>query len=383
MDKAPSFFNPISTPHAELVRNIQEMMSKIVRETYEVPETCSSSTDLAGTIFSIAGEMCALDLAQMKELDTEVQRFMEVRHKEAILTSQYLFYDILAMIGTNPSISYIKTLIESDKIPRQYAPDIIESALKSTRTPTPELFNLVFTMIKSLKTKSPQLFAVSAVTFSDLLHRACVNPSSMVAQFPVHVYGNFCSPETPFIEDQYIPYLESQIQGGGPGAKSDKIVVINALGKTGHYRAVDSLVKVIEGTPASETMVRSLAVYALKRAAVQYPSKVKPILMSIINNPGMDYVFDQVMNKLGLKETASPEVSAELKKIEQKLQIKPRVMPEPELSMKVKFMGLERIFSLDSKFYMETIQKVAEKLRSSPKSCLTDFPSNTPRPELH
>uniref|UniRef100_A0A0K2UPJ9 Uncharacterized protein n=1 Tax=Lepeophtheirus salmonis TaxID=72036 RepID=A0A0K2UPJ9_LEPSM len=506
MDTAPTLLYPISLSKPELIRDVQEMMSKIVRETYEVPESCSSSSDLAGYIVSIAEALRPLSLTELKELDTEVHRFMEVRDKEAILTSQYLFYDILAMVGTNPSISYIKQLIGSDKIPIQYAPDVLESALRNIKTPTPELFNLVFTMVKTLKAKSPQLYYVSTVSFSDLLHRACINPSSMVAQFPVHVYGNFCNPETPFIKDQYITFLESQIQGGSQGSKSEKVVLINALGKLGHYKAVSTLVKVIQGKVSQEPMIRSLAVYALKRTAMQYPAKVKPILMSIINNPGehpevriaavsvlpfsspsttelqkialrtwfepskqvtsfiystlkslrttqvpelmqfrnkvksvipmvrrthsgiqfshnihmstfldylkivannkleivntpesmlpakisfsedwinrsmrikglsfslysqgMDYVFEKMMTHLGLKESPSPIVTSELQKITQKLQITPRTLQEPELNLKIKFMGLERIFSLDSKFYMETIQKVTEKLRSSPQ----------------
>ncbi|CAB4065733.1 unnamed protein product [Lepeophtheirus salmonis] len=326
----------------------------------------------------------------------------------------------------------MEQLIGSDKIPIQYAPDVLESALRNIKTPTPELFNLVFTMVKTLKAKSPQLYYVSTVSFSDLLHRACINPSSMVAQFPVHVYGNFFK-------------FKEVLKDPNP----KKVVLINALGKLGHYKAVSTLVKVIQAlstTLGEHPEVRIAAVSVLPFSSpsttelqkialrtwfepskqvtsfiystlkslrttqvpelMQFRNKVKSVIpmvrrthsgiqfshnihmstfldylkivannkLEIVNTPesilysqGMDYVFEKMMTHLGLKESPSPIVTSELQKITQKLQITPRTLQEPELNLKIKFMGLERIFSLDSKFYMETIQKVTEKLRSSPQ----------------
>jgi hypothetical protein len=46
---------------------------------------------------------------------------------------------------------------------------------------------------------------------SDLLYRACVHPVRRVTEFPVGIYGHFCSKDASGIVEHWIPFLESEL----------------------------------------------------------------------------------------------------------------------------------------------------------------------------
>ena len=62
-----------------------------------------------------------------------------------------------------------------------------------------------------------------------------------------------------------------------------KLNIITSIGKLGHLKAVEVLKPIITNVQYNE-MVRSLAIYSLKRVAILEPAQVRPILMSIIEN---------------------------------------------------------------------------------------------------
>ena len=63
------------------------------------------------------------------------------------------------------------------------------------------------------------------------------------------------------------------------------MVAVTALGKLGHLDSAKILVDIAQRTEQEEPMLRSLAVYSMKPVSKTYPDAIKPVLLSIINNP--------------------------------------------------------------------------------------------------
>merc|ERR1711874_195193 len=98
--------------------------------------------------------------------------------------------------------------------------------------------------------------------------------------FPVRVYGEFCTPASePMV--QWIEFLKQELVA--EQNQQIKLNIVTAIGKLGHVKTVEILKPIITNVQYNE-MVRSLAIYSLKRVAVLEPAHVKPILTSIIEN---------------------------------------------------------------------------------------------------
>ena len=148
-------------------------------------------------------------------------------------------------------------------------------------------------MIQSNTVKSnKQLFTSSMLQLSNLFYHAYVNPSSMVNNFPVKVFGIFGTKESQVLTEKFIPFLVEEIER--TESEHVRLSAILALGKTGHLKGLKTLVKEIEqasiqlNSATKVSMIearRSIAVNALKRIAKMNPTEIRPILMSIIVNP--------------------------------------------------------------------------------------------------
>jgi hypothetical protein len=133
------------------------------------------------------------------------------------------------------------------------------------------------------------LFRIGMVQMSQLFHRACVHPVRRMMEFPINIFGHFCSKDSSVITEEWIPFLESELKRAATTKNEtnehDKLVVISALGKLGHLKGFHLLTKVVEGKISQSPMVRSVAVYSLKDIIKLNPDLVKPILLSLIDNP--------------------------------------------------------------------------------------------------
>ena len=148
-------------------------------------------------------------------------------------------------------------------------------------------------MIQSSTVRSnKQLFTSSMLQLSTLFYHAYVNPSTMVNNFPVKVFGVFGTKESHVLTEKFVPFLAEEIER--TESEHVRLSAILALGKTGHLKGLKTLVKEIERASLQTTSAtkvtmtearRTIATYALKRIAKMNPTEIRPILMSIIVNP--------------------------------------------------------------------------------------------------
>lgn len=274
---------PSPMPFDQLKEKVVREITKVSHQIFWSPDSCASKSDISGRVSTVAIYLRPLSLDQLKTINNELQR--QASSSRNAETVQQLWLDLLAMTGSNPAVSLIKHKIQNREVQNNYQLSrVLQSTLRSVRTPTKELLKEMLELVKEIRSqKNVHAFNVGIIQLANLVHEACIEPTDRVNRFPVRVYGRFCTEESEIVTRDIIPYLTKSINE--VNRESERLVLMAALGKIGHKDIMMPMVKIIEGKLSKSPMVRSVAVYSLKRLAKIEPTLVKPVLLQIIDNP--------------------------------------------------------------------------------------------------
>merc|ERR1711970_1403808 len=279
----------LSLPKEKIIPQILEQVQKMAREVYQSPESCSSKSDLAGKLSLLSLHMRSLDLVELEQLESKI---VTASRSTGLKSMEKIFYDILSLVGTNPSTMLVIKKVKEGSLPTPVLIKVVSLALRNVRYPTQELMEELVNMIQSSAVKSNKmLYTSSMLQLSNLFYHAYVNPTTMRNNFPTKVFGVFGTKESEVLTGKFIPLLVEEIEQ--TESEHVRLSAILALGKTGHLKGLKTLVKVIEHVEGSipatkESMIearRTIAVNSLKRVVKMNPTEMRPILMSIIVNP--------------------------------------------------------------------------------------------------
>merc|ERR1711962_1050424 len=280
----------LSLPKEKIIPQILEQIQKMAREVYQSPESCASKSDVAGKLSVLSLYMRSLSLSELEQLESKI---LAASRSTGMKTVEQIFYDILPLVGTNPSTMLVIKKVKEGSLPITLLTKIVSYTIRNIRYPTQELMEELVKMIKSTAVRSnKQLYTSSMLQLSNLFYHAYINPVTIRNNFPTKVYGVFGTKESPVLTEQFIPFLIEEIER--TGSEHVRLSAILALGKTGHLKGLQTLTKGIERivpvtfAPTMITKVeagRTIAVNALKRVAKMNPTEIRPILISIIINP--------------------------------------------------------------------------------------------------
>jgi len=280
----------LSLPKEKIIPQIWEQIQKMAREVYQSPESCASKSDVAGKMSILSLYMRSLSLSELELLESKI---LAAAESTGMKTIKQIFYEILPLVGTNPSAMLVIKKVKEGSLPMPLLTKIVSYTIRNIRYPTQELMEELIKMIKSTNVKAhKQLYTSSLLQVSNLFYHAYVNPITIRNNFPTKVYGVFGTKESPVLTEQLIPFLVEEIER--TDSEHVRLSAILALGKTGHLKVLKPLIKVIERivpVTSAPTMItktearRTIAVNALKRVAKMNPTEIRPILMSIIVNP--------------------------------------------------------------------------------------------------
>ncbi len=281
---------PSQVPFEDLTHQFVPELIKVVRIFFKVNEDDTCKKDISGILSMLSYNLRPLSYEQIKQLEKIVlsASIPSGIKKELVLA---IFYDVVAMSGSNPALIVIKDVVENTStstISVQIKSRIILTALRSSFTPTHELMNEMFEMIKKFETNKEYLsvYTNGLIGLTNMVYSACINPLTSVSSYPVRIYGRFCSPESSFVTDELIPYLARQLKSHESDPHQiKKLIFISALGKIGHKKALIPIVQVIDNSTFQSPMTRTLAVQSLKRIARQEPTLTRRILLALIDNP--------------------------------------------------------------------------------------------------
>jgi hypothetical protein len=281
---APKMMLDITISKPEIIKKVLLQIETISTMMFMSPESCPEQGDVAGQLNVIAKVLRTLSYDDLKEVESKIMSklnaYPDVNMKK---TLKHLFYDGISMVGTNPAVMLVKERVKDFLTTDRYlALKMLQTTLVSIRTPTPELLKELVTLIKHdfkpLSAQEPTLYNVATLQVTKLVHKACICPLRENS-YPIKIYGPFCTPESPIVME-FIKFLEQELEQQTPEIRLN---MITALGKLGHIESVKVLSKIISKKTFSP-MVRSLAVYGLKKVARIQPTVVRPLLLTIIDN---------------------------------------------------------------------------------------------------
>jgi hypothetical protein len=199
---APKMLVSVNMNKQEVAHQVVQELHKVAQEIFESPESCSSKGDVAGHLAVIAKALRPLSFDDLKYVESQLESQMSSVKSSTQKALKSLFYDVVAMMGTNPAVMLVKErLRESSRyqIDTYTAKKMIQSTFIAVKTPTRELLHELVTLVKDdLKHQAKQdckihLYNIGLVHMSNLLYRACINPESRITEFPSRIYGPFCS----------------------------------------------------------------------------------------------------------------------------------------------------------------------------------------------
>jgi len=271
--EAPVSLIPVKLSTENIIREVIEELKKVAREVYQSPESCGCQSDLAAILTSVTKSLRTLSLSSLEELESKVIEESRSGYK----TIEEIFYDVLSNVGTNPSIMLVIRKVETGSLPTPILLKVVSQSIRNVRFPTQKLLGKLVQMVQSQTVRSNKpLLTTSLLSLSNLFYHAYVNPITRISQFPTKVYGIFGTERSTILSEEYIPFLISQLRENE--SRYIRLAVISALGKLGHIKVLEPLVKV-------EESLKPVAMLSLKRIAKLNPTTVRPILMSIITNP--------------------------------------------------------------------------------------------------
>ena len=286
LEEAPKTLIPSGVQSSEIISQVVSQMKAIATKVFESPESCTAELDVSGKLLTVSKLMQGLSLREIEQVWTQTLAGVAQQNKQA---AKHLIIDTAAMVGTNPATMFVLKKIDASEIGAIKATVNIQSAMKSIRTPTKEIVSEILRIVKQWKNGSnmdkKKLLTPALLQLSNLVFNAYVNPSTMVSNYPVRIYGIFGTQDSPVIND-YISFLKQWLEESEQDPKRTmKPVIITALGKLGLLDATKPLLKVAQGLKGEEPMYRALAVNSLRRAAIRYPRELRAVLLAIINNP--------------------------------------------------------------------------------------------------
>merc|ERR1711970_239126 len=299
----------LSLPKEKIIPQILDQIQKMAREVYQSPESCASKGDLAGKLSVLSLHMRSLNLSELEQLESKI---VTASRSTGMKSMEQIFYDILSLVGTNPSTMLVVKKVKEGALPIALLTKLVSYTIRNIRYPTQELMEELIKMIQSANVKAhKQLYTSAMLQMSNLIYHAYVNPTTMRNNFPTKVFGVFGTKESRVLTEKFIPFLVEEVER--TESVHVRLTAILALGKTGHLKGLKTLVKEIDhiapalggqgpdicghscymnllktATPDMLTKVqarRVIAVNALKRIAKMNPTEIRPILMSIIVNP--------------------------------------------------------------------------------------------------
>ena len=97
------------------------------------------------------------------------------------------FLDLLSICATNPCLKYIIEAAKEDKLTGESGAWILSNAIRSVKTPTEELLKELTDLVKAIEHNTKMQSAL-ILSLSNLVYKACIDPSSSVYNYPVKTY---------------------------------------------------------------------------------------------------------------------------------------------------------------------------------------------------
>jgi len=210
-----------------------------------------------------------------------------------------IFWDLMSVVGTNPSFMFMKKLITDGDAPSVKIKDFLTRLSYHIKMPSKSLFDEYVNLCKSDKIQTNQVYRrLCSLPLASLIHQHCAKPHSKYLRLQQEGANataykkaqNTCQIAT---AEEYFSRLVNAI-GSAPSSSSssldpelsigDKMFNIKMAGELGVKPSIDYLMEIVRNKEEHPSL-RAAAMWNLNKVARIYPSQVKQL--------AVPYYYDQ------------------------------------------------------------------------------------------
>jgi hypothetical protein len=275
-----------------LMREIVDDLMKHGKESLAEKETLSKMTVVCKI----------LRYWKYDDIETMYKKIANKKTTEEDRWFHHVFLNCVCIAGTNPNIKFIFDLITKNVIVGEHACQMLMTLPMYIRTPTKELLHEYFKLVKTLPTElgKRQVKTTAILSFTTLIHQACVNTNIRNTRYPVHVYGTFCDDK--FVHDEFLEFFIKELEKIIFTEDTEvnmhwKVVYLTAIGNIGHPGVIPLVQKCMDNIV--NPFIKVKAVFALKHMIVsrQCQNIPKDAKVHPIDRDCCDIVTDKVVTK--------------------------------------------------------------------------------------
>merc|ERR1712029_665708 len=276
----------------EITKLFKEVMAVIRAESSSLPLT---ESEVNMRILTAVRGMTTLETVE--EIQGLYTTLVSGLNPEQIETMKQLFIDTIVMTGTPQSIEFFAKMVREGKVSQTEISSFFMFLPRYIMTPTQKVLKGLFKLVTEVETitKVPTTYSLAITSLSQLVQSACI-AESRITSFPVHVFGEFCTPESEIVQEVLIPYLARTLHKTPQTKMEEEVRNIHlvALGLIRHKNVIPELTPVIDSRLSVSTSTvegsrnsaaRVLAVWSLMSVGYQNPHLVIPVLTNVFTNP--------------------------------------------------------------------------------------------------
>jgi len=276
---------------------MREIVDDLMRKTRH-DETIADKE----TLSKISTVVKILRFWKYDDIQTMYKKIADRKTTDEEKTCHHVFLNTIAMAGTNPCVKFLIDLIHNRTIIGEPASQILMTLPMYIRTPTRELLKEYFKLIQVLPMEigHRQAKTTAILSFSTLLHQACVNTNIRNTRYPVQIYGTFCDEK--FVQEEFLDYFIKELEKIIYTDNTDhnmhwKVVYLNALENIGHPAVIPFVQKLMDNL--INPFIKVKAVYVLKHLIVSRSNQnlKEDVNVHGVDRNSIDCLTDEVIEK--------------------------------------------------------------------------------------
>ncbi|CAG9759825.1 unnamed protein product [Ceutorhynchus assimilis] len=266
----------------DLKQNVEKLVKEMSEEVQEPEKILKESTLNKYTM------LCNLvRLMDKEEIESVAQKMYTQKQQEDERQAWEIYRDAVAEAGTGPAFSTIQQWIQTKKIQKREAAEVVMSMAQAVRVPTEEYMREFFELVKNHQVKEQQALNESSIlAYTNLVHKVYINRNESHNQYPVHAFGSFFTKEgREFVKQTVIPHFAEKLEEAISNADARKIhVYTKALGNIGHKQILEVFEPYLEGDKQCSQFQRFWMVVSLERLVSNEPELSRSVLYKIYQN---------------------------------------------------------------------------------------------------
>nr|ADD73552.1 vitellogenin 2 [Paracyclopina nana] len=276
-----------NVPKAKIIEEVKRILQSLMTELENPGEEDLVKKQVTMKILSVSRGLTMLTKSKIKAIYREMKAKASSSSRRQEESFKSLFFDTVLMSGSQEAVFFLKDQIQSGEVNTVEIISLLMWMPNALMFPTEEVLEAVFEITKAPKVEScPFTKATAIMSLTTIVKKACLSKERDLS-YPTWVFGKFCSPESRFVREKFLPYLTQELESSQSWAKRNEIIV--ALGMLPHEQVIGKLVPFLEGRIQTQEPVprltRLLALWSLATSGDVQPQVVEPIFFAIFSNP--------------------------------------------------------------------------------------------------